>query len=539
MNRQQQFARPVPRGMQNQMQQVSYRPPRPYQFQNQLQQNQYQHHTLYQPAQITRPSPHLPEGTKLSKGWRAPSMGPAFSPQALQTFAPRQLGFSPDAAMVPIQSLQPEKAFVRVSGRTVRPSSVKALPDKNDSGKTQWLQTFTIKDDLDTIDVSFWHKTSEHLQMWSGIVLDQVVHIWTDTVKPKKPSFGNHASAPSATTSPFALNLSEGKVGHKIELGNEQEQASLFKTALGTNPGGAISAMSISQITGALDSLGGQRVNEASVVNTKNGPSTKRTVAVVDAQGQSASITLWGENMSSMADSWTAMESSPQLSIYASRLQITIGYQTHIQLNPICKNVEWARQFASHCATLPNELNPAMDTIGVQTSQIQSCYRIIDISDRCDNLGFLETVYGFIYAVICELNIDNRGDQLTNKCPSCKETITSFKIEACPACHVTPPKEDSWQYNLSRSISFMDSTAELTHPNVPSATIADLLCLPPHEFARMSMVERTKLKRQLFLERFKVYFKIACSETGGRQARVHILTIEQARLPEIVSGSYV
>lgn len=58
--------------------------------------------------------------------------------------------------------------------------------------------------------------------------------------------------------------------------------------------------------------------------------------------------------------------------------------------------------------------------------------------------------------------------------PLCKEPITSFKIEACPSCHIIPPNDDQWQYNMSRYISFMDHTAELAHPNVPSRIITDL-----------------------------------------------------------------
>lgn len=57
---------------------------------------------------------------------------------------------------------------------------------------------------------------------------------------------------------------------------------------------------------------------------------------------------------------------------------------------------------------------------------------------------------------------------------SCRKSIISFKIEACPSCRIVLPNENQWQYNMSRHISFMDHTAELTHPNVPSSIISDL-----------------------------------------------------------------
>lgn len=53
-------------------------------------------------AQIPPAPPHVPQQ-------HSP---PSYSAHALRTFAPQQMAFTPDAAMVPIQSLQPVKSFV-------------------------------------------------------------------------------------------------------------------------------------------------------------------------------------------------------------------------------------------------------------------------------------------------------------------------------------------------------------------------------------------------------------------------------------------
>ena len=98
------------------------RPARPMLSDNmekQAQEAQQRHqYTPYQPYHNTRIQQTAPHGS-LAQG-TPPNMNysrmtgplPTFSPQALQTFAPRQLGVTNDAPMVPIQSLQPEKAFV-------------------------------------------------------------------------------------------------------------------------------------------------------------------------------------------------------------------------------------------------------------------------------------------------------------------------------------------------------------------------------------------------------------------------------------------
>ncbi|KAG0209979.1 hypothetical protein BGX28_009758 [Mortierella sp. GBA30] len=164
---------------------------------------------------------------------------PSYSNQALRTFAPKQMSYVPDACMVPIRGLQPEKTFV----------------------------------------------------------LDQVVHIWTDEVKMNsKLASGHQASMVPSTTSPFFLSLNEGKVGHKIELGNEVEMATMFNAAPEANAGGVVPSLSIKQVLDAFSSIGTRRFNLVVCVK--------------------------------------------KVSMYMMKPQITLGYQTHIQVNPNCKNVE-------------------------------------------------------------------------------------------------------------------------------------------------------------------------------------------------------
>jgi len=64
-----------------------------------------------------------------------------------------------------------------------------------------------------------------------------------------------------ATSSPFCLDLNEGKIGHRIELGSEVEAATMFRTALGVNFGGVVPTLSIKQVVGALGSISNQRFN--------------------------------------------------------------------------------------------------------------------------------------------------------------------------------------------------------------------------------------------------------------------------------------
>ncbi|KAI8355465.1 hypothetical protein B0O80DRAFT_528664 [Mortierella sp. GBAus27b] len=473
---------------------------------------------------------------------------PSYSAHALKTFAPQQMAYTPDAAMVPIHSLQPVKSFVRVSGRTVRALDVKAFSDKRDSGKQKWIQTFIIKDDHGTIEVKLWHKSKEHLDAYAFISLDQVVHVWTDEVKINtRPVTGSQTSNMPVTSSPFCLELTEGKVGHRVDLGSEAEMESLFKSALGINIGGVVPTISIKQVIGALGSIGNQRFNmiicikqmiSSSVINSKNGPLKKTLLTVFDAQGQEASLTLWGDRMAVESEKWVPLSTvllltGPQVTLFGLKPQITVGYQTHIQVDPACKNVEWLKHFVTQCSTLPSELNPIAAADSVTIDQIRTYHRIIDISAVATSLGTLELVYGKAFVILSELDIENlASDVLTAKCDSCKGAITSYKMDACPKCQIMPKSEDSWTYCLSRHISFMDHTAELYHPTIHSDVVQNLLGFKPNEFSALSMLERTQLKERHFLERFKIYYKISWSDFK-KQRVINIMSLQPANLPEL------
>ncbi|KAG0312640.1 hypothetical protein BGZ99_009358 [Dissophora globulifera] len=148
-------------------------------------------------------------------------------------------------------------------------------------------------------------------------------------------------------------------------------------------------------------------------------------------------------------------------------------------------------------------------------------------------LCLLDKSFGIAFAILSEFDIENRSAEiLTAKCPSCKATITSYKIEACPRCNVLPKGEELWTFSLARNVSFMDNTAELRHPNISSATAQSMLGCKPHEFNALSMQERTQLKRRYYLERFKIYFKVCWSDFKKQQI-VHVIAMELADLQEL------
>ncbi|KAF9105743.1 hypothetical protein BGX27_009480 [Mortierella sp. AM989] len=444
-----------------------------------IQRHQTQLQSRYQPHQS-----HAPILPPLAVYPRQQPPLLTYSAQARKTFAPQQMNCAPDAALVPIHGLQPLKSFV--VRRTVKIPDVKSYTDKRDNNRQRWIQSFTIKDDRDTIEVKIWHKTQEHLDSYSDILLDQVVHVWTDDVKLNtKPPYGNQLSGIPTTSSPLYLSLTEGKIGHKIDFGNETEMKNLFRTGLDANVGGIVPSVSLKQVLSALSSIGNERFNlvvcvkkmvSSTLVNSKNGPLAKTLLTVFDAQGQEASLTLWGDGMATVAQQWDPIKTSAQVGMYALKPQITVGYQTHVQVNPECKNVEWLKHFAARCSSLPDELNPVADIQEIPIDRIGACYRIADISQLAESLAVTELAYGFTYAILSELDIESRAsDILTAKCPSCKHAIASYKMEPCQTCHVSPKNEDSWSFTLARNISFMDDTAELYHPSITSCTIQNLL----------------------------------------------------------------
>ncbi|KAF9909819.1 hypothetical protein EC991_007990 [Linnemannia zychae] len=479
----------------------------------------------------TSPLVSQPGGFQLYSQQQRPAVA-TYSAQAMRTFAPEQQfsAVTPEAAMVPIRSLHSERTFVRVSGRTVRAPDVKAFPNKWDSKKQTWLMSFTIKDDSDTIAVKFWHKTQEHLGRYAHITLDQVVHIITDEVKTNtKPYGGNQSSHLSPTSSMFHLSLSEGKVGHKIEVGSDYENETLYKVALGTNLGGVINAVSIKQVFNSLGTVGSQRFNlvvcvkklvSSGVINSKNGPLVRTCYTVFDTHGQEASLTMWGDTMATISQNWipqstTLVISGAQVSMYSNKPQITIGYQAHIQVDPICKNIEWLKHFASQNTAAQDAI--VYDEDEIHIDHIQTSCHIIDISKLIDLMAPLGKELGGMKIV---------AD------PMCHNAIHSFKITLCPTCNVAPTSDDMWHFNFARYMSFMDDTAELRHPSISSDVVESFLRLKPDQFSNLTLVERAQLKKRFFLERYKIHFKISWSE-NKKQPVVRIIAMSQVHLSEI------
>ncbi|KAG0297603.1 hypothetical protein BGZ96_005706 [Linnemannia gamsii] len=500
----------------------------------------YSNYTSSSP-QTPQPGPYQPYSQQ-----QRPAAVATYSAQAMRTFTPQQQFpvVTPEAAMVPIRRLQPEKSFVRVSGRAVRAPDIKAFPNKWDSTKQTWLMSFTIKDDYDTIDVKFWHKTKEHLQRYSHITLDQVVHIWTDEVKLiTQPYGGGQSSYPPTTSSPLVLNLGEGKIGHNIEVGSEVEMETMYKVALGANLGGVIHSIPMNQLFNSLGTIGSQRFNlvvcvkkliSSGVINSKNGPLVKTCYTIFDAQGQEASLIMWGETMAEVSQRWIPQVTKlvitgAQASMYSMKPQITIGYQAHIQVDPICKNIEWLRHFASQT---DQDANCDDDDHSTYLEGIFKWKQVLMLEPLLSYRA-VDVNYGFAFAVLCELDIDTTAsDVLTAKCPMCHSAINSFKIDACPTCKVAPTGDNMWHYSFARYISFMDDTAELRHPSIPSRVVEDFLGFSPGDFSSLTLTERAQLKKRVFLERFKIHFKIAWSEIK-KQHIVEILAMSQALLSEI------
>lgn len=89
-----------------------------------------------------------------------------------------------------------------------------------------------------------------------------MVHVWTDEVKLISQVYGGGQSSYAPTTSsPLVLNLGEGKIGHKIEVGSEIEMETLYKVALGSNLGGVIHSIPMKQVFNSLGTIKSQRFN--------------------------------------------------------------------------------------------------------------------------------------------------------------------------------------------------------------------------------------------------------------------------------------
>ncbi|KAG0269242.1 hypothetical protein DFQ27_004304 [Actinomortierella ambigua] len=440
------------------------------------------------------------------------------------------------AVVVPIGRLEAVRALV--VSRTIRVSDPKPFKDKRNPSQTLWTQSLTIKDEHDTIDIKIWHRSQEHVQMYWWLKLDLLIHVWTDDVKLSTTDSMDSSTVPS-TTSPLVMAVNEGKHGHQIVLGSPEENGALFRTALGVNAGGIIDSFHLDQLLGAGDSLHQQqrpdllvlvqKIGVESQVRTRFGEACKRTLDVLDGQGREARLTFWGALMSRSAEDWTANETvlvltAPKVGVYNQKLDVSVGYQTHVQVNPLCKTVEWLRHAASQFNTVgQTDRSPA--AMNVTLNQITTFYSICDIPETILTLSSLNTSYGYTIGVISQLDIEQRNiDLMSATCLMCRQRVTSHQIMPCETCKAEPPAE-TWKFTLSRLISFMDDTGELCHPIIDHNVAQAMLGFSASEFSGLNSTERMQVKARLFLERFKVFFKIVWSDFR-RQHTVEVVAIE-------------
>ncbi|KAG0224048.1 hypothetical protein BGW41_005257 [Actinomortierella wolfii] len=288
------------------------------------------------------------------------------------------------------------------------------------------LVSLTIKDEHDTIDVKIWHRSQEHVSHYEWIKLDLVIHVWTDDVKLNTTDTTDTTTV-SSTTSPLVMTLSEGKHGHQIVSGSPEEHRTLFKTALDVNAGGIIQTFNLEQLVSAGDALLHQhrrlhlpllvkRIGTETQVRTRFGETYKRTLTMMDGQGREARLTLWGASMSRSAQDWTANETvlvltAPKVGMYNQMLDISLGFQTHVQVNPACKTVEWLR----HAAPQFNDahhVNRPHESTEMALENITTFYSILQISEIIPGLSSLSVTYGYTVGVISQLDIEQRGVDL-------------------------------------------------------------------------------------------------------------------------------
>ncbi|KAF9973618.1 hypothetical protein BGZ73_003140 [Actinomortierella ambigua] len=393
------------------------------------------------------------------------------------------------AVLVPIGRLEAVQTLVRVSGRTIRVSDPKPYKDKRSPSQTLWVQTLTIKDELDSIDVKIWHRSQDHVNQYWWLKLDLLIHVWTDDVKLNATDSMDGSTVPS-TTSPLVMTVSEGKHGHQIVSGSPEENEALFRTALGVNAGGIIQSFHLEQLLGAGDSLHQQqrlhlpvlvkKVGVESLVRTRFGETCKRTLVVLDGQGREANLTFWGALTSRSAEDWIANETvlvltAPKVGMYNQMLDVSVSFQTHVQVNPVCKTVEWLRHAAlSFVATGQTNQPPAASEVALD--QITTFYTIREISETIPTLSSLSASYGYTIGVISQLDIEDPGFDLMS---------ATWQAE--------PPAE-TWKFTLSKLIAFMDNTGELRHPNVDPHVAQKMLGFSASEFSGLNSTERMQVK---------------------------------------------
>ncbi|KAM9305444.1 meiosis-specific with OB domain-containing protein [Gastrophryne carolinensis] len=457
--------------------------------------------------------------------------------------------FRPD--LVNISDLHPNISHPSIKGIVIGKTDVKGFPDRKNIGSERYTFSFTIRDSPSAfINASSWGREQYIKSLSEGFQVGDCVIIENPLVQTK--DLEREEKFNPSTPGPYKLLISEVHSVVKISFKCENDISLLPLLHIPTQL--PHDYYSLEDVVANGQSLNGAIINILAAVRwvgeIKNFTTAdKRTgqrceVKLFDYSVDTFPMICWNHESIQLAQSWTPQETV----IFASELRInydsfrnsmvaTVVSKTIFTPNPDIPQAQALLEYAKDCAV--NEAFLEVSEENSETANLESIkdvYTVQQVKEKASVTDKKTPLYGIVFAFISLLNIDDNVKKIIrNKCSCCRYLIKD-PSEGCIYSFCSEMSQDpkSAITSLNLQMDLTDHSGTLSG-NLSDKVAEETLSCTVDGFFNLTEDQKTSLKWNFLLERFKIYVKVTPSPKAKHGLRVNILSCHKADPHEALS----
>ncbi|XP_077305516.1 meiosis-specific with OB domain-containing protein isoform X2 [Lithobates pipiens] len=401
-----------------------------------------------------------------------------------------------------------------IMGIVIGKTDVKGFPDRKNFGSERFTFSFTIRDSPSAfINASSWGREdyikslSESFRVGDCVMIENPLVQTKDLEKEEKFNPSTPAS--------YKLLISE--VHSVVKVCSIRDTGDSLLPLLHIPTQNPNDYYSLEDIVANGQSLNKEVINILAAVRQVGDvksftTSDKRAgrrceVKLFDYSVDSFPMICWDNESIKLAQSWTPRETDIP------------------QANDL---LNYARECAENEAFVEASEETAAESVNLET--IKDVYTVQQIMDMASSAADKRNpLYGIVFAFISLLNVDDNVTKIVRtRCSRCRYFIKD-PSEGCNYAFCNEMSQDpkSALPSLDLQMNISDHTGTLSC-NLSDKVAEDTLSCTANGFFNLTEDQKTSLKWNFVLERFKIYVKVTLSPKTKNGLRVNILSCKRA-----------
>ncbi|XP_072273596.1 meiosis-specific with OB domain-containing protein [Pyxicephalus adspersus] len=447
-------------------------------------------------------------------------------------------------AFVNISDLHPNLSRPSIMGIVIGKTDVKGFPDRKNFGCERYTFSFTIRDSPSAfINASCWGREeyikslSESFRVGDCVMIENPLVQTKDLEKEEK----FNPSTPGC----YKLLISE--VHSVVKICSKRDTDDSLLSLLHIPTQCPHDYYSLEDIVANGQSLNKEVINILAAVRQVGDiksftTSDKRAgqrceIKLFDNSVDSFSMIWWDNESIQLAQSWTPRETV----LFASEVRInydsfrnsmiaTVVSKTIFTPNPDIPQAHDLLNYARECAVNEAFVEASEETESVNLETIKDVYTVQQIMDTVSLAADKRNpLYCIVFAFISLLNVDENVNKIVRtRCSRCHYFIKD-PSEGCnyAFCNEMSLDPKSALPSLDLLMDISDHTGTLSC-NLSDKVAEDTLSCTVDGFFNLTEDQKTSLKWNFVLERFKIYVKVSLSPKAKNGLRVNVLSCKRA-----------